>query len=71
MNMNFFDVMENENYKRVDDYKRPNSRFPAKTPVAMAYVPLQKWKDTYSLEEAFDKATLFPDLNLPFLAYKQ
>lgn len=39
-------------------------------PVAMAYVVWQKWQKPYDLEKAFNKGTIFPDLNLPFTAYE-
>ena len=42
------------------------SRFPAKTPLAMAYVPFQQWGETYGDDEALSKGTLFPELDLPF-----
>ena len=42
------------------------SRFPAKTPIAMAYVPFQEWGDVYDDDEAISCGTLFPDLKLPF-----
>lgn len=42
------------------------SRFPAETPLAMAYVPFQQWSELYSEEEALKSGTLFPELNLPF-----
>lgn len=35
-------------------------------PLAMAYVPWQSWNETYPLETALCKATLFPELDLPF-----
>ena len=35
-------------------------------PLAMAYVPFQKWRSTYPLEKALERGTLFPDLDLPF-----
>ena len=41
--------------------------FPAKTPLAMAYVPYQLNSAGYRPEEAFENGTLFPELNLPFL----
>ena len=34
--------------------------------LAMAYVPWQRWKDTYPLEEGFHRGTIFPELDLPF-----
>ncbi|MDO4743687.1 MAG: spore coat associated protein CotJA [bacterium] len=36
-------------------------------PLAMAYVPMQKFKGFYSQEEALEKGTLFTDLNKPFM----
>ena len=42
------------------------SRFPEHTPLAMAYVPFQKWEQPYSDEKAFNTGTIFPELNLPF-----
>lgn len=36
-------------------------------PLAMAYVPIQKWEDTYSLETALQRGTIFPSLDLPFM----
>lgn len=42
------------------------SRFPAETPVAMAYVPFQLETSTYSPEEALCVGTLFPVLDKPF-----
>lgn len=36
-------------------------------PLAMAYVPMQPWEETYSAEEALQIGTIFPGLDLPFL----
>lgn len=35
-------------------------------PIAMAYVPWQKFDTTYPLCEGFMVGTIFPELNLPF-----
>ncbi len=35
-------------------------------PIAMCYVPYQRWKTTYSPDQALTAGTLFPELNLPF-----
>ncbi len=35
-------------------------------PLAMAYVPIQSWGDTYSPCKALCRGTLFPQLDLPF-----
>ncbi len=34
--------------------------------LAMAYVPIQSWGETYCLCRALDRGTLFPALDLPF-----
>lgn len=36
-------------------------------PIAMAYVPWQRWKQTYSLEQGLNRGTIFPELDLPFV----
>lgn len=46
------------------------SAFPAETPVGMAYVPYQKWKDVYDPAVALERATVFRDLDKPFLGEK-
>lgn len=35
-------------------------------PLGMTYVPVQKWRDLYQPEEAFQYGTIFKELNLPF-----
>jgi hypothetical protein len=36
-------------------------------PLAMAYVPIQKWKNIYANDVALNRGTIFSDLDLPFL----
>lgn len=36
-------------------------------PLAMAYVPKQKWEDLYAPAVALDRGTLFAKLDLPFI----
>ena len=36
-------------------------------PLAMCYVPMQRWNTTYSLEKGLERGTIFPELDLPFL----
>lgn len=36
-------------------------------PIAMAYVPWQRWRQTYSLEQGLNRGTIFPELDLPFV----
>ncbi len=79
MNLNMFDtdgliISESEN-SRVNmnqpmedkSYNGGISRFPANTPLAMAYVPFQQWGDTKSPEDALESGTLFDDLVFPFM----
>lgn len=40
--------------------------FPDDTPVAMAYIPFQLDRTSYSPEQALCEGTLFPVLNKPF-----
>ena len=35
--------------------------------LAMAYVPWQRWNQTYELEKALWAGTIFPELDKPFL----
>ena len=36
-------------------------------PLAMAYVPMQKWGELYTPSVALDRGTMFPELDLPFI----
>lgn len=40
-------------------------------PLAMAYVPIQTWGDTYAPDRALCRGTLFPQLDLPFCEVNQ
>ena len=42
-------------------------RFPADTPVGMAYVPLQFWEKPYDDPTALSRGTIFPALDKPFI----
>ncbi len=35
-------------------------------PLAMAYVPMQAFRETYEPKKALENGTLFPELNMPF-----
>lgn len=39
-------------------------------PVAMAYVPWQRWGTLYDPEKGLECGTIFPDLNKPFLGVR-
>ncbi len=46
---------------------QPCGIFPECTPIAMAYVPFQELNDLYDDCKAFERGTLFPCLDKPFL----
>lgn len=35
--------------------------------IAMSYVPWQQWKQTYALDRAIQRGTIFPELDLSFV----
>jgi hypothetical protein len=39
-------------------------------PLAMAYVPWQRWNNVYDLDRALQVGTIFPELDLPFLGMR-
>lgn len=39
----------------------------ANKPIAMAYVPWQQWRQTYPMDKALSRGTIFPELDLPFV----
>ena len=69
-NINGFILRERENSFTSAPAQNNNSpmtsRFPASTPLAMAYVPFQQWGETYQHDDALEYGTLFPELNFPF-----
>lgn len=36
-------------------------------PLAMGYVPWQRWNQTYPMDNGFERGTIFPELDLPFV----
>ncbi len=52
--------------KNSNVFNSGTSRFPASTPLAMAYVPFQQLNEIYPENEALKKGTLFPELCFPF-----
>ena len=44
----------------------PKGRFPEDTPLAMAYVPMQKFGKVYEPARGFQLGTIFPELCKPF-----
>ncbi|MDO5148963.1 MAG: spore coat associated protein CotJA [Oscillospiraceae bacterium] len=45
--------------------QRPTDRFPAETPLGMAYVPFQTMNTMYDPEEGLERGTIFPELDFP------
>lgn len=62
----------------MEDYQRysgsrppmPGPVRPEEFPVAMAYVPWQRWHTVYELEKGLSIGTIFPELNRPFLGVR-
>lgn len=48
-------------------YEYPNRDPLEGMPLAMAYVPWQRFCETYAPAEALKRGTIFPELDLPFL----
>lgn len=46
---------------------QPEGEFPKHTPIAMAYVPFQKWERPYDDNIALSRGTIFPSLDKPFI----
>lgn len=50
----------------IDIIRVPQNRNIDDFPIAMAYVPWQKWNETFTAEDALEHGTIFPELYLPF-----
>lgn len=46
---------------------QPVGAFPEETPIAMAYVPFQKWEKPYDMDTGLARGTVFPSLDKPFI----
>ena len=53
--------------EEMGDCPMPKTKFPEKTPIAMAYVPYQMWENPYDAETGMARGTVFPSLDLPFI----
>lgn len=47
----------------------PEYEFENKMKLGYAYVPIQSFTDLYTIDEAFENATLFKQLNIPMSEY--
>lgn len=51
----------------MDNNKEPTCQCLDDLPLAMAYVPMQKWGEQYAPAVALERGTIFPELDLPFI----
>lgn len=63
MDYTYFDMIRSRRMPEV--YDEVTGRFPADTPVGMAYVPYQTWEEPYETDAAFEAGTLFSSLDYP------
>lgn len=61
--------MNRDNYREFS-IRNEIPKFPEDTTVAMAYIPYQNPRMIYNVEKGFNKGTLFPCLDKPFLGCK-
>ncbi len=54
-----------DNYEISDPYR--DRKIKVIGPLAMAYVPMQKFRDLYDAAEALKRGTLFKELDLPYV----
>lgn len=61
-------AMTYNNYRQSTDRTVANMRKDSleDMPLAMAYVPWQRWQNIYDAEKGFCNGTIFQELNLPF-----
>ena len=53
--------------QKMDGCPDTHDHFPADMPIAMAYVPWQKWQEIYEPCRALESWTIFKELDKPFL----
>ena len=53
--------------QKMDGCPDTHDHFPADMPIAMAYVPWQKWQEIYEPSRALESGTIFKELDKPFL----
>lgn len=52
--------------RRMEGCPDTTDHFPAHMPIAMAYVPWQKWQKLYEPCKGFQRGTIFEELDKPF-----
>lgn len=53
--------------RRMDGCPDTTDHFPADMPIAMAYVPWQRWQKIYEPCKGLQRGTIFEELDKPFL----
>ena len=56
-----------EERRRMDGCPDTHDHFPSDMPIAMAYVPWQKWQKLYEPSQGLEHGTIFGELDKPFL----
>lgn len=56
-------------HRKEADTEERDELFSRCVPLAMAYVPWQEFRKLYSVEEGFERGTIFCELDFPFLGY--
>lgn len=66
--------VDNANYTKgilrmtnAGEMQMPKTEFPENISLAMAYVPFQRWEQPYAEAIAFERGTMFPGLDFPFI----
>lgn len=69
--MDFINIMDKDFDKKVEIAMQEESdacqECEKMRPLAMAYVPMQRWGMTYDSTMALKRGTIFPDLDFPFI----
>ena len=60
-------VNENKETEKECECKKEKKSCIDEMPLAMAYVPFQGWSELYDLEKGFQRGTIFPCLDKPFM----
>lgn len=50
-----------------ESVENPDAKCIDSLPLAMAYVPMQQWRDLYSADVGLQRGTIFSQLDKPFL----
>ena len=67
-NMNMFPESQKSYVKAPELSKTVCRNDFSQYPLAMAYIPMQQWSNPYQMETGFSRGTIFPELDLAFLA---